>query len=652
MTAEPKMWKALAEILRPQEYFAPSVFAEKYRTLSEKEAEKPGPWSNDFFPALGPIMDSVESAMDEGKRGWCLMKVAQGGGSQAVINCWAWMQTYFPGPILYMISKDEVAEEFGRERFTHCLDTMEPLKRKALRGRAGGESLTKKRFMDGKLVICGGRSVLNLQSQPYRFVLIDEVDSLLDQIGNEGDPIKLAEMRLNAFRGQTLMMAFAHPTTKERGAAKLFYKQSDQRRGFCECVHCKSEIWFSWENVRVVPGDGLTKDQAARDARYYEMFCPDCGTQITDAERVAMLRGGIKYKSELDPAEAARRQWVGVHYSVLYMPNWTLKRVAEQYVAALDSEPMMQVFHNKMLGEPFEVTVEEQSAEDWRKLIVVPRPMPEGQRDPRAYYLGEVPEGVQLLTAGQDSRSVELHFSVWGWGWKRTASGHLVRNGWLIDYGVHERPYSLTLDASELELYDQLVFDRVFKSLDDARVLRVHQCGMDSGWQPEAVYGYARKRPGVAVAVKGGNDTGEDFESTNANIRWSAAPTYAKGDVVRDSKNRPAILNTFNLKVEFYNLAARRVQVDGSPEPVACLHLPIDVGEDFLEQITAEKLTKVRKRGRDVQVWKRIGPNHWLDTAVYAFAMAQNLAPFQPKLPFDEQKKKSKKKYGIVGKAF
>lgn len=623
----PGMLSAYAEALRPLERLSPSEWAERYRFLKEGTTAKPGLWSNEVFPYLVGVMDAVEEAIRLGKRGLVVMKSGQGGGSESLINAWGWLQTYYPGPILYMISKDEIAREFGRERFSFIAETAEPLKRKHLSGRGSGELVHVKRFTDGKLVIQGGRSVLNLQSSPYRFVIIDEVDSLLDEIEGHGDPIKLAEIRLDAFPGDTLMVAFAHPSTKDRGAGKLYYELSDQRRPFVDCPHCDGEFWLSPDHLVVVPEGGETRYQAERNPDRYVYVAPCCGCVVTDSERYAVARG-VRQKSTLEPEVAASKPWLGVSFNQLCMPNKPLRFLAEKLIEGLDDPATMRVVVNKRWGDVFEETVQETSEDAWRRLVVVPR----SAEDPAVYTLGQVPPEVQFLTAGQDSNAEDLHWAVWGWGLVRDTAGFPQLCGWLIDAGVVERPErSPTLEPGDLQVLDQLLYDRAFPRVDGSGHLRVELGMHDSGWQPVAVYMYCRRRR-ASVPCKG---SAADAESDAPFLRWGSelAWTY-RGERFSDPLLRLANLNTYSLKSQWIGMVPKRFEAAPDKPHLPAeqrprLYLPRDTPDRFLVESSSERLVVERRKKR----WKarggHHGQNHFSDCNVYAFAAALNLNPFQ-----------------------
>jgi phage terminase large subunit GpA-like protein len=209
--------------------------------------------------------------------------------------------------------------------------------------------------------------------------------------------------------------------------------------------------------------------------------------------------------------------------------------------------------------------------------------------------------------------------------------------GWLIDYGVVAREYSLTLEVAELLVFDGLLYDRSFPSTDRARGFWVEQCAHDSGWQEIPVYEYCRRRPDRALPSKGAS---EDSRSTAPAVRWGHAPAYKyRDELVRDSEARIMLLNTHTLKSTWLgqvDKAFTRLPVGDLPaRQQTRLVLPQDVGDDFIDQAASEYLAEEKRR----EVWKHKGPNHWADCNVYAFACALNLRAFETPLPFDEAEK-------------
>lgn len=635
-TNETEIWRAYGVALRPPPPMEPAEFAAKYRQLHPIYcSERPGPWNNEAFPYQRHVMNAGAEAIRTGRRGLVFMKAGQIGGTDAAINIQLWLKEYYPGPQLFMSSTEKVANEFGRERFGPIINDMEPLKKKYI-PKKRGDILTK-RFIDGKIQLSGGQSVFNLQSTPYRVVVIDELDSLVESLGGQGDPLKLAEVRTDSFSGQTLIIAYAHPSTKDRGAAKIYYQDSDQRRGFVR-HDCGHEFYLQWDHVKAtVAHDRMTLEQAKIDPDCYAYYCPGCGAQVSDSERVGMVRN-VEYKTTLDSEEAKKKRWIGMHASQLYSPSKTIRSFACRWLECIDDENAKRVFYNKVLGEPFESTLKKSSAEDWRRLIVVPR----RESDPEAYRKGQVPPGVRFLTAGQDSNSEEFHYAIWGYGLARTTSNTTVLRRWLIDWDtIKRKEKSNTITSDELTVFDQLIYNRYFPTTYSDLYFDVREGAHDTGWSPNAIYEYSRSFEWRAIPIKGGAES--SLKSAPA-WRESHKPKYRINDEEMELGQPLIIFNTYLLKFDMYNTLMKTLEIfeygnsrKNSPtgkREIYQVALPMDVDDAFLEQSSSEFLTYGKRRGE--KVWDHHSVNHYGDCNTYSYGLALKINPFQAGLAFDE----------------
>lgn len=627
---------AALDTVRPLEVISPSEWAERHRVVAGGPFA--GKWDNTNGPYLVGIMDAVQEALERNLQGVVCMKSNQGAGTDALgVNCVAWLLHYFPGPVLYLTNKDDSAREVVRDRWDPLLQTCEPLKRKHLAGKAGGELALVKRFTDAKLVLSGSQSSKNYFTNPYRFVVLDEPDQMPDRLLDGSDPVEQLIHRLDAWAegGSTLMIAFSHPTTKRRGSGKIYYGLSDQRRGHVECLHCKA--WFAptWEDVQVFPREGQSPAAAARDPSCYLYVTPCCGVTLTEADRLAMIRH-VPQRSTLSPDEARTRTWIGVHFWKFFMrQKGSIARLASEFIKGMDDEPKAMVFANQVCGDTYEPPTEGVSIEVWEKLAI-----PAGEEE--SYPLGKVPPQAQWLTSGQDSRELELHWCVWAWGLVRSQGGALLLRGWMIDRGVEEGPNSLArqkagmgakiLEASDLLVFDQVLYGRSWERVAGGESLYVFQGLHDSGWMPTASYQYCRtKLGGGALPPQGGaypsKGAAEDESSSSPHVTWTRGLRYRVGSFeVADDAAKRADLNTFSLKTEFLRLAERRY-VDEAGAPRSRLVLPHNVPGNYLTQLASERL---ERDARGNLYWKKLGANHWFDCTVMAYAAAWNVAASLP----------------------
>jgi phage terminase large subunit GpA-like protein len=325
------------------------------------------------------------------------------------------------------------------------------------------------------------------------------------------------------------------------------------------------------------------------------------------------MAANTKQKSTLPKEVADAKPWVGLHISQLYQQNKPLSFLAEKWIEGQEDENVRRVFVNKRMGDVYAYSAQETTVEQWRGLIY-------RDEGPDAYALGEVPPQVSFLTAGQDSRATQLHWAVWGWGIVRDVSDYPLLCGWLVDYGVVERTKSLTLDAADLRVFDDLVYNRGFPQGE--QTLYVRHGYHDQGWQPVAVWEYCRERAGRAVPAFG--DALDEVQALRRPVhRWGNPPKYRLHGVDVTPNIRPAQLNTFLLKVQLFGLVGKTYQTADGPRNR--LTLPPGVKEPYLMESSSEHLTT--RKGK--RVWSARGANHWSDCNVQAFAAALNLNPFQ-----------------------
>lgn len=637
----PDLYAVYADALRPPPDLTQAQFAVAHRVLhSEYCVEHPGPWTFDFFPLQEDIMNCVDEAIATGKQGIVDMKGGQVAGTDAMITAQLKLKIYYPGPQLFMTATDKVAEEFGRQRFKLAIRDMKPLHRRLLEGEKG--QILVKRFVDGNITLCGGQSVFNLQSSPYRIVVIDEVDSLSESMGGDGDPIKLAQVRTRSFSGETLIIAYAHPTTKEKGAGKIYYQQSDQRRAHIK-HSCGHEFWIDFLKVfRYAPREDQSLESAEKDPDCWYMACPGCAEKISDAERVAMLRGGIKQKSILPPQEAAKKTWIGVSGGQLYTPHRTIRSFAEEWIGTDcgRDEEAAKVFWNKTVGDVYETKTKKIDISALRSLAVVKT----RENDPEYYRRGQVPPAVLFLTAGQDSRQSQFHYTVWGWGIREAVDGTRPLCGWLIDWGQIAREKSIIFHEAEYHVFDDLIYRRRFPCTDGERFFYVRAGAHDIGYQPTQIpiIRYCRNFTGRAMPCRGASETPTSASHAQF-IDTAAAKKYKIGDseVIDD----PAmVMNTYMLKTDWYGRIDLRVEVadmrDGKQigtRKVPQLTLPADVGdrdEHWLDQTKNEKLGNGKKKGE--KVWTHEGPNHLADCNTYAYGVALSFDPHARNMTAEE----------------
>ena len=320
-------------------------------------------------------------------------------------------------------------------------------------------------------------------------------------------------------------------------------------------------------------------------------------------------------RSELDPDAAESRRWIGVHFNWLCMRNKTLEEIAYNWVKSEDKPAERRVVINKQLGDVYREVTREADPDAWRRCIPAPG-------SPLEFDLGQVPAWVQFLTAGQDSRSSELHWAIWGWGMVRDVGGLLHLCGCPVALGVVPRqPPRPVLEAADLAVFDQLLYDQRFPGLAEGASYHVSIGFHDSGWQPVAVYGWTlTRRDGRAFPATGAG-LDEVSAARTQIVQMGLRPGFKDpltGQMVREAHAQKATLNTYVLKGELVGMVDSSFPVAGGGVMTRVV-LARNTPEEFIRQSGSEYLARNDKGKLE---WRHRGPNHWADCNHQALAAA------------------------------
>jgi phage terminase large subunit GpA-like protein len=279
-----------------------------------------------------------------------------------------------------------------------------------------------------------------------------------------------------------------------------------------------------------------------------------------------------------------------------YSPNATWGQIASEFVKAnKGGSETLKTFVNTVLGETW---VERGDAPDWLRLY---------ERRER-YEIGTVPKGVVLLTAGVDVQKDRLVYEVVGWGEDRQS--------WSIDAGVIPGDTAKE-EGGPWDALDALLGRSWPDEAGNAHAIR--WMGIDSGYNTQTVYNWARRNPARVIACKGVSTA-----KTLLGAPTAVDVTLRGKRIARGAKVWPVGVDL--AKAEFYGwLRLERPTAESGVEfPPGFCHFP-EHGEDFFKQITAEHLLRVVKRTGFVSFEWACQPgreNHWLDSRVYARAAA------------------------------
>lgn len=555
----------MAERLSPPPRLTVAEWADRHRYLSREASARPGKYRTDFAPYQREPMECVNS---DGVASVVMMFGSQLGKTEIQNNAVGYFIHADPSPILMVQPRVEDAEAWSKERLAPMIrDTpvLTPLVRDP-RSRDSGNTVAMKLFPGGSIAAVGANAPAGLAGRPRRVVLLDEVDRMPASAGTEGDPCALAIRRTESFWNAVIVMT-STPTIKGLSRIETAFQETDQRRWYCPCPRCGEEQHLKWAQVR------WPKDRP-EEACY---VCEGCGAELTDAERVGMVRAGAwKPTSEF-------RGKVGFHLNGIASPfpckrgfKSRLHQMVTEFLAAKAGGRMqLRTWVNTFLAETWE---EEGDSFE-------PGPLMARRED----YGAEVPDGAVLLTAGVDVQPDRIEAEIVGWG--------LGEESWGIAYvRIAGSP---AVPATWAQLDAELT--RARKRADGV-TLRVAAALVDSGNSTKFVYDWVRPRAVRNVfACKGVGGAGKPL-------------------VGRFSRGNSGRVTLFPVGVDTAKelIMSRLSLLDRG---TGYMHFPLAYDQEYFEQLTSERKVVKYEKGHRKVTWEKMRPrNEALDCRVYATA--------------------------------
>ncbi|SFG92781.1 phage terminase large subunit family protein [Methylobacterium gossipiicola] len=590
-------------------------WAEAFRKLS-KESSNGGKFITARVEvARGPML----AATEPGVRKLTLMACTQLLKTTVIENILGRFIHVDPCPILAVLPKDDAAETFSKDRLAPMIRDTKVLRELfgAAKATDAAATLTHKQFPGGHITLVGSNSPTNLAMRPIRLLVCDEIDKYPLSAGGEGPPIDLAEERQAEFITNSLTVLACSPTIAGRSAIEASYEESDQRRAFVQCPHCEGWHSLEWEQVR------FEKDEAGKirlETAHYH--CAGCGTAWTESQRLVALRriewrqtraftccGEHQVPERWAPeAHGVRRavcrdcgslavpnEHAGFIGSKLYAPKQSIRETVAKYARAMRRGPeALRAFYNTQLARTWKEGVD---APEWQDVYA--------RRD-RAYLSGTIPLGALILFAGVDVQKDRLEVGIWAFGRNRER--------WLIEHRV------LPGETNRPEVWKSLeaMFDETWEHAGGAE-MGVRDWGIDSSGFTAEVYAFVRRQAGRGnVHAVDGQDSVQ-----SAFLGVGAKDTTPAGKKLRRGLKTLRIGASF-CKQELMGCLALQRPAQGEAFPAGFIHLPEDVSEDQVKQLTAEELVTHVTRGRTRRQWVPIGGrrNEVLDCANYARGVA------------------------------
>lgn len=447
-------------------------WADERRILDTKSSE-PGPWRTSRTPYLKDIMDDLSPHSPV--REVVLVKGTQLGGTEAGLNWIGHTVEIDPGPMMVVVPNLTLARDYSAMKISPMIELQDGFggRIRMSSSREAGNTALYKEFPGGFLNLTGSNSAAGLRFKSIQKLFLDDVDAFEEDADGEGDPVALAEKRLDSFRATCKIFKCSSPKRIMTSRIWQAFLNSDQRYFYVPCPHCGEMQVLVWENFRFEyekPGYILKGD--------VEYLCKHCGAFIEEYHKTAMMEAG-EWRAH-NPGHENRGYHLPSFYSPLGRLSW--RDIAKDFLQARKVKKTtrnngeMQTFKNTRQAEPWE-----EDGEGIEELDLMGR---------REAYNAEVPMDVAILTCAVDVQRDRLEAEVTGFG--------VGMESWPIEKVI------MLGNPSE---------PRVWKELDILRAKSwTHESGasmgisltfVDSGDQTQTVYNYVRPRWPKVWAIKG-----------------------------------------------------------------------------------------------------------------------------------------------------
>lgn len=571
-----------SEALRPPPRLSLSEWADRHYRLSAESSASPGIWRT--RPYQRGILDAITDPSIERVS---VMKSARVGYTLCVNAAIAYHMHHDPCSIMVVQPTVDGAKKYSKEFIAPMLRDVEVLADivKGASVKTSGRTILDKSFPGGVLSMVGANSGAGFRMSSRRVVIFDEVDGYPPSAGDEGDPISLGENRALEFWNRKII-AGSTPTIAGASRIEELFEAGDRRRYHVPCPHC-GHMDHLTPREQNDGGHYMRWDDGQPETACF--VCRACGVLIEERHKSAMLEAGEWRAAGECSGHASFHIWAAYSMS----PNTTWGQIASEFVTATKTGPeKLRAVINTLFGETWQ---ERGESPDWERLY-----------DRRENYaMRSVPEGPIVLTAGVDVQKDRLVYEIVGWG--------ANKESWSIDAG--ELHGDTALDTPWAQL-DALLVTQLAGA--DGRPLTISMLAVDSGYNTQVVYGWARRHlmsrviackgvPGARALV--GAPSPVDVTISGRRMQrgykvWPIGVDIAKG--------------------ELYGWLRLR-RVEGQDAPPGYCHFP-EYGEEFFRELTAEHLVTVvnRRTGRAKMEWQVLPnrENHYLDARILARAAA------------------------------
>lgn len=568
--------QSLLKGLKPDPVMTVTKWADRYRYLPAASSKESGKYRTSRVPYLREVMDMLSPSMPTQKV--VVVKATQLGLTEAANNFLMCISHLFPGPCLIAFPTDAIARKHSKKKLTPSINMMPCLKGiiKEVKSRDSGNTILEKDFPGGSWTLTGSNSPTSARHDSIRYLVLDDYDGFVPDIGGEGDPASLFSKRTDSFGSKRKIFINSTPTVAGISVIEKEFKVSSQGLYHVPCPHCKKYQALEWGGKGYGFGIKFTHDEDNQIKSVWYV-CKHCKKKIKESDKEKMLSKG-KYVHKY-PNRLIRGFKINSLYSPLGWVSWS--QIAKEFLDINKSKEKLKVFVNTRLAETFEEIGDQP---EWPSLKARAEP----------YDMLTMPTGGMILTAGVDVQDDRLVVVVRAWG--------RHEESWLVYYG------ELWGDPDKPEAWAQL--DKLLlMNISDYHII---SCAVDTGGhRTQAVYNYCRFRAPQVIAIKGASQPGKPVigRPTKQDVTWN-------GEKISNGVE----LWPVGSDVAKSTIYSRLRQAEPGPKTY---HWPIGLPDEYYLQLTAEKQITKYVNGYPKLEWIKVRErNDVLDCENYAYSAA------------------------------
>lgn len=584
-----------------------SEHARETRTLDPDTSAEPGRYNPDRTPyMIGPMNAYTEELVET----IIVMAAAQVAKSTAIQNMIGYTIDEEPAPSMIVVPRDDDVLYVSPKIFRPMVQ-LSP----ALMAHTTGHprDLQTNFFTFDRMTLYFGSagSPAELAQKAIKNLYLDEPDKYPPFAGREANPIDLAVKRTRTFWDKKIVI-MCTPTTKS-GYIYNAYEKSNKQQYYIPCPRCgEYQVWVF--DQLIYPCKKREPDDIRENADeiYYE--CKHCGKHIHEIQKDELVRRGV-WVAEGQTIDAdgvihgkPRRSKVvsGYHITALISPWVSWSDVFIDWFEANTEEGILlgklMDFQNATLGLPHEEQGKKVKASTASKLV-------------GDFSRGTVPMDSVIMVAAADyhktqRQMVRIDYEV-------TAFAPGLKN-YVVNYG----------SASSFDDMEDIIFRTPYPWVDTTPAgqkpfLTPAVLFIDSAFEPDDVYDYCLKWPGLVIPTRG-----MDGPRTKP-IQYSDLESATERRLTQRQRKayrgmQLMIIDNYYFKRQVMSWLEGQYDKDGKKTAEALAAFFAEIPNYYFGELTNEQLAKeIDTRGNIKWRWTKIRPSaqtHALDLRVLCAA--------------------------------